>query len=53
MLHTIAVVSRIVAGICSLIVAIDVIRHPQKMWIMNVLWILTPLYASVLGLWAY
>lgn len=53
MLHTIAIVSLIVAGVCLLIVVIDVIRHPQKMWIMNLVWILTPLYSSVLGLWAY
>ena len=53
MLHTIAIISLIVAGICSLIVAAHVIRQPQKMWIMNFVWILTPLYASVLGLWAY
>lgn len=53
MLETIAVISLIVAGICSFVVAVDVFRHPQKMWIMNFVWILTPLYSSILGLWAY
>ena len=53
MLHVIAVISLILAGLCSLIVAVDAVRHPQRMWIMNSVWILTPLYSSVLGLWAY
>ncbi|MEO8072646.1 MAG: hypothetical protein ABI686_05300 [Acidobacteriota bacterium] len=52
MLQTIVVISSLVAGVCSLIVALDVIRYPQKMWIMNFVRILTPLYSSVLGLLA-
>lgn len=50
MLQTIAVISLIIAGVCSLIIAADVVRHPQKIWIMNLVCILTPLYSSVLGL---
>jgi hypothetical protein len=35
-------------------VAIDIVRgNRQKMWIMNVVWILTPLYSGPIGLWAY
>jgi len=35
------------------VVAIDVVRRPQHMWIMNVVWPLTALYAGPLGAWAY
>lgn len=54
MLHTIAVVSLAVALLCVAIVALDIVAgHRQKMWIMNVVWVLTPLYSGPLGLWAY
>ena len=42
-----------IAFICAIIIAIDEIRHPQKMWIMNVVWPVTALYFSVFGLWGY
>lgn len=42
-----------IAFICGAAIAIDEIRHPQKMWIMNVVWPVTALYFSVLGLWGY
>ncbi|TDN36212.1 DUF4396 domain-containing protein [Hymenobacter sp. UV11] len=54
MLHTVAVVSLVVALLCVVLVALDIVAgHRQKMWIMNAVWILTPLYAGPLGLWAY
>lgn len=31
----------------------DEVRHPQKMWIMIVVWPLTALYFSVVTLWVY
>jgi hypothetical protein len=42
-----------IASICAIIIAIDEIRRPQKMWIMNVVWPVTALYFSVFGLWGY
>jgi hypothetical protein len=42
-----------IAFICAIVIAIDEIRHPQKMWIMNVVWPVTALYFSVFGLWGY
>lgn len=36
-----------------MVIAFDEIRHPQKMWIMNVVWPVTALYFSVFGLWGY
>jgi hypothetical protein len=38
---------------CAIVIVVDETRHPQMMWIMNLVWPLTALYASVLGLWAY
>lgn len=37
----------------SLIIAIDLRRHRQSMRIMNSVWTLTGLWASIFGLWAY
>ena len=42
-----------IAFICALVIAIDEIRHPQKMWIMNVVWPVTALYFSVFAIWGY
>jgi Domain of unknown function (DUF4396) len=42
-----------IAFICAIVIAIDEIRHPQRMWIMNVVWPVTALYFSVFGLWGY
>ena len=42
-----------IAFICAIVIAIDEIRHPQKMWIMNVVWPVTALYFSVFALWGY
>ncbi len=53
-LHTLAVVS-LAAGLgCALIILIDILAgHRQKMWIMNVVWPVTGLYAGPLALWGY
>ena len=53
MLTTIAIVSIIIAIICAIIILIDVIRKPQHMPIMNIVWAITPLYSGPLGLLAY
>ena len=53
-LVVLSIVSLIVAGICSLIIAGDILAgHPQKMWIMNVVWPVTALYAGPLAVIAY
>ncbi len=53
MLATLAWVSLIAAFCCALIIALDEARHPQKMWIMNLVWPITALYFSVFALWTY
>lgn len=52
-LETVAVISLGLAVLCVLIILIDVMRHPQKMAIMNVVWPITGLYFGPLSLWAY
>lgn len=42
-----------VASGCAIIIAVDEVRRPQRMGIMNVVWPVTALYFSVFGLWAY
>jgi hypothetical protein len=52
-LNGLAVVSLAVAGVCAIIVLVDVLRHPQQMPIMNWVWPITALYGGPLALWMY
>ncbi len=53
-LSIIAVISLAVGGICFLVIVIDLLGgHKQHMWIMNVVWPITALYAGPLALWGY
>jgi hypothetical protein len=52
-LHLLAIASLILAALCALVILVDVRRHPQHMWIMNVVWPVTALFGSVLALWGY
>ncbi|HEX7711383.1 MAG TPA: DUF4396 domain-containing protein [Sphingomonadaceae bacterium] len=52
-LHALAVVSLIVGFICAGVIVLDLLRHPQKMWIMNLVWPITALFGSVLWLAFY
>lgn len=51
--HDVAIGSLVLAFGCALIILVDVVRHPQKMAVMNVVWPVTALYGSVLALWLY
>jgi hypothetical protein len=42
-----------VAVLCALVIALDEVRHPQAMGVMNVVWPVTALYFSVFAVWAY
>lgn len=37
----------------SVVIALAEARHPQKVWIMNIVWPVNALYLSVFALWAY
>jgi hypothetical protein len=52
-LQTLAVLSLGLGLICTAIIALDVIRAPQHMRIMNVVWPASALFGSALVLWGY
>ncbi|MEO1987176.1 MAG: DUF4396 domain-containing protein [Martelella sp.] len=52
-LHLLAILSLTVAALSSVVIVIDEARHPQHMWIMNVVWPLVTLFGSLAALWAY
>lgn len=53
-LHLVAIISLVVAGICFLIIVWDLVSgNKQKMWIMNLVWPITALYAGPLALIGY
>lgn len=52
-LTILSICSLSLAGICALIIACDLFAHPQKMWIMNIVWPTTALYAGPLAVLSY
>ena len=51
--HDLSIACVCLGFVCSLIVAVDVMRHPQHMWIMDIVWPITALFGTVLVLWQY
>lgn len=51
--HGVAYCILAICGGCSLVILIGVIRRPQPMAVMNVVWPVTALYAGPLAVWAY
>jgi hypothetical protein len=52
-LHTLAVLSLLAGLAIAVVIAFDVLRYPQHMGVMNVVWPVTALYGGVLALWFY
>ena len=52
-LNNIAIASIIIGIICLIIIAVDIIKHKQKMWIMNIVWPVTALYSGPIGVFVY
>ncbi|MBW4025232.1 MAG: DUF4396 domain-containing protein [Proteobacteria bacterium] len=52
-LHDLSIAYLLLGGLCAAIVAVDVSRHPQHMWIMNVVWPVTALFGTVWIVWQY
>ena len=52
-LHGIAIASLSLAGACAVTIALDELRRPQKMGVMNLVWPLTALFGSVIWLAIY
>lgn len=51
--HELSIVALTLGGVCALIVLVDVVRRPQKMGVMNVVWPVTALFGTVFTLWGY
>ena len=52
-LHVLSIASLLLGAACSAVIVADLLRHPQHMWIMNVVWPVSALFGSVLVAWQY
>ena len=52
-LHVLSIVFLALGVLCALVIAADVARHPQHMWIMDVVWPVTALFGTVWIVWQY
>ena len=52
-LHILAWAYLIICFVCCLWMLLDELKHPQKMWIMDLVWPITGLYLGPAGLWLY
>jgi hypothetical protein len=52
-LHFLSVTILSLGFVCAVIITADEWRHPQKMWIMNLVWPLTASFGTVAWLWFY
>lgn len=52
-LDNLSIASLVLGAVCSAIIAGDLLRHPQHMWIMNVVWPITALFGTGWILWQY
>lgn len=52
-LHVLSIAALSLGFICAAIIAVDEVRRPQHMWIMNVVWPLTALFGAFVWLWFY
>ena len=52
-LHILSILSLSLGFVCAAIIAVDEVRDPQHMWIMNIVWPATALFGSVLTVAGY
>ncbi len=52
-LESLSTASVLLGLVCAAYLVIAVIRHPEKMWIMNLVWPITALYFGPFAIWAY
>lgn len=52
-LHNLSIAYLAFGAACAIIIAIDEVRHPQHMGIMNVVWPVTALFGAAWVLWQY
>ncbi|MCB1885943.1 MAG: DUF4396 domain-containing protein [Geminicoccaceae bacterium] len=52
-LHALSIAALALGFACAAVILVDVVRHPQRMGIMNVVWPVVALFGTVLTLWGY
>lgn len=52
-LDVLSIGALMLGAVSALTVFIDITRHPQHMWVMNLVWPISGLYAGPLALWGY
>ena len=52
-LHDLAIAYLLVGVLCAVVIAVDIARHKQHMWIMGVVWPVTALFGTVWVAWQY
>ena len=52
-LHMLSIIALLIGFVSASAIATDVVRHPQRMWIMDIVWPVTGLFGGLLILWAY
>ena len=52
-LHALSIAFLLLGLACAFVIAVDEWRHPQRMWIMNLVWPVTALFGTILWLWGY
>jgi branched-subunit amino acid transport protein len=52
-LHDLSVTYLLLGMLCAIVIAVDVVRHPQHMWIMNIVWPVTALFGTGWIIWQY
>jgi hypothetical protein len=50
-LHGLSIAYLLLGAVCALIISFDELRHPQHMWIMNLVWPITALFGTGWILW--
>ena len=46
-LHVLSIASLALGALCAAVIAPNPVRHPQHMWIMDVVWPVTALFGTV------
>jgi branched-subunit amino acid transport protein len=52
-LHDLSIAYLSLGAVCAAFILFDLVCHPQKMWIMNVVWPVTALFGTVWIVWQY
>ena len=52
-LHALSIAASLLGAACSLLLSVQVVRHPQHMTVMNVVWPVSALFGTLAVVWVY